>query len=85
MSAFNARFEMQLSPERSAELWSALAKLATTRACRTCDYGDDPACGHDQRAKRVCQAPGDEVDCPILPCLGACAKPREEHGEECRG
>lgn len=72
---FSMQFKMQLSPERSAELWATLAKLARSRACRTCDYGDDPACGHEQRAQRACQAPVGDFDCAITPCLGACATP----------
>lgn len=75
---FSARFKTELNPEQSAELWSALAKLAVTRACRTCDYGDDPACGHEQRAQRVCQAPVGDFDCAITPCLGARATPERK-------
>lgn len=75
------RFQASLSAEQSAELWRALRPLFTTRACRTCDYGDSPECGHEQRAQRVCQAPIGDVDCAALPCLGACANPAARAAE----
>lgn len=78
------RFQGRMDPEQAAAFWQALRPLITTRACRTCDYGDDPACHHDQRGKRTCQAPVGDFDCAITPCLGACATPRVEHAEVCR-
>ncbi len=54
---------------------AAVAALATTRACRTCDYGDSELCGHEKRAVRVCAAPVGNSDCAILPCLGSCSNP----------
>lgn len=60
---------------QAAELLAATAHLATTRACRTCDYGDSPLCGHEERAKRTCSAPVGDFGCAISPCLGACANP----------
>lgn len=71
-------FEGHLDPAQHAALWAALRPLITTRACRTCDYGDSPDCGHEQRAQRTCAAPVGDYDCAALPCLGACATPRGE-------
>lgn len=76
MNGFSATFRFKATPEQSAELWSVLANLATTRACRTCAYGDDPACGHEQRAERVCVAPVGDSGCAAMPCLGSCSTPR---------
>lgn len=76
------RFKAQLTPERSAELWRALAPIFTTRACRTCDYGDSPECGHERRAGRICAAPVGVVDCAIVPCLGGCATPKPGEAAE---
>jgi hypothetical protein len=77
----NLRFQGRIDPERAAEFWRALRSLITTRACRTCDYGDSPACGHERRAQRVCAAPTGDLDCAILPCLGACATPKVSQTE----
>ena len=69
------RFKLEMSREQSAALWSTLARLGGPRACRTCDYGNDPGCRHEQRAERVCTAPVGNFDCAAVPCLGACSTP----------
>lgn len=68
--------ETRMTPE----LYAFFAKLATTRACRTCDYGNSPDCGHAERAKKVCSAPVGDFDCAVIPCLGACSNPGGDRG-----
>jgi hypothetical protein len=65
----------QAEPGQVAAFRAALARWAPARACRTCDYGNDPACGHEGRAERVCAAPVGDFDCAVVPCLGSCANP----------
>lgn len=69
------RFQIEFRGTVTPDLWRAIASLSRTRACRTCDYGDSPECGHEERAKRVCAAPVGGSGCAALPCLGACSNP----------
>lgn len=73
MASRAIRFNMVVTV--GPEFWAALAPYAKQRACRTCDYGDSPDCGHESRAERVCAAPVGDFDCAVVPCLGSCANP----------
>lgn len=76
----DARISFKVETRMTPALLAAFAKLGTTRACRTCDYGDSPDCGHAERAKRVCSAPVGDFGCAVIPCLGACSNPGATDG-----
>lgn len=77
---FAVTFNGSTDPGQVAAFFAALAPFANQRACRTCDYGDSPDCGHDSRAERVCAAPVGAFDCAVVPCLGSCSNPAGGEG-----
>lgn len=91
MAEINLSFRIE--GDQADQLRAAFVALMTTRACRTCDYGDSPGCEHEQRALEVCTDPVGDTGCGNLACPGACTTPTargcdacghlaEEHGDE---